>query len=179
MRCPKLKSSCGRGSRGVSWRAAKFRRQYSVGSFVIDFYSPEVRLGVELDGDSHFREGANAYDERRTRFITSFGIRIMRFLNADVDENLDGVLETIGQAVLERRALFAASHPPAQTPLAPLVKGGKGEEPRPGARQRPSPAKARRRELPRSRAARPGVRALSRTFPPLPFPPLRRGGQGG
>ena len=70
--------------KGRQLAGCKFRRQYSVGSFVIDFYSPEVKLGIELDGDSHFQEGARAYDERRTEFINSFGIRIMRFLNADV-----------------------------------------------------------------------------------------------
>ena len=81
----------------------KFRRQYSVGSFVIDFYSVEVKLGIELDGDSHFRAGAREYDHERQRFIESFGIRIVRVLNTEVYENLDGVLEMIGREVLDRR----------------------------------------------------------------------------
>jgi very-short-patch-repair endonuclease len=82
---------------------SKFRRQYSAGSFVIDFFSVEIKLGIELDGDSHFRAGAPEYDHERQRFIESFGIRIVRVLNTEVYENLDGVLEMIGREVLNRR----------------------------------------------------------------------------
>ena len=82
----------------------KFRRQYSVGSYVIDFFSAEIRLGIELDGDSHFESGAPEYDQRRQQFIESFGIRTIRILNEDVYENLDRVLEMIGREVVSRRA---------------------------------------------------------------------------
>jgi very-short-patch-repair endonuclease len=81
----------------------KFRRQYSVGSFTIDFYSVEVKLGIELDGDSHFQPGAAEYDRKRQQFIESFGIRILRILITDIYENLDGVLEMIGREILETR----------------------------------------------------------------------------
>ena len=81
----------------------KFRRQYSVGSFVIDFFSVEIKLGIELDGDSHFHPGAPEYDQKRQQFIESFGIRIVRILNTEVYENLDWVLEMIGREVLNRR----------------------------------------------------------------------------
>ena len=90
--------------KGRQLLGCKFRRQHSVGAFVIDFYSPEIRLAIELDGDSHFREGAREYDEQRTQFIERFGIGIVRILNSDVCDNLDGVLEMIGNEVLNRRA---------------------------------------------------------------------------
>ena len=117
--------------KGRQLLGCKFRRQYSVGPFVMDFYSPEIKLGIELDGDSHFREGARAYDERRDVFIRSFGIEIMRFLNTDIDENLDGVLEVIGRMIVDRRAMGvgrngesgAAFLPEQRSP--PLAKGGK------------------------------------------------------
>jgi very-short-patch-repair endonuclease len=89
--------------KGRQLLGCKFRRQFSVGAFVMDFYSPEIRLAVELDGDSHFREGAREYDQQRTQFIERFGIRVMRILNSDVYENLGGVLEMIGNEVLKRR----------------------------------------------------------------------------
>ena len=89
--------------KGRQLLGCKFRRQHSVGAFVIDFYSPEIRLAIELDGDSHFREGAREYDQQRTQFIERFGIRVMRILNSDVYENLGGVLEMIGNEVLKRR----------------------------------------------------------------------------
>ena len=82
--------------KGRQLLGCKFRRQYSVGPFVMDFDAPEITFGIELDGDSHFQEGARAYDEKRTAFISSFGIQIMRILNADIDDNIEGVLETIG-----------------------------------------------------------------------------------
>ena len=70
---------------------------------MIDFFSVEIKLGIELDGDSHFQPVAPEYDRKRQQFIESFGIRIVRILNTEVDENLDGVLERIGREVLERR----------------------------------------------------------------------------
>jgi very-short-patch-repair endonuclease len=89
--------------KGRQLLGCKFRRQYSVGSFVIDFFSVEIKLGIELDGDSHFQPGAPGYDRKRQQFIESFGIRIVRILNTEVDENLDGVLEMIEREVLKRR----------------------------------------------------------------------------
>jgi len=94
----------------------KFRRQYSVGAFVIDFYAPEVKLGIELDGDSHFQAGAHEYDRGRQAFIESFGIRIMRFVNSEIYDNLDGVLEAIGREVLMRRAARASPAPARRSP---------------------------------------------------------------
>ena len=84
----------------------KFRRQYSVGTFMIDFCSVEIKLGIELDGGSHFHDRAQKYDQKRQKLIESFGIKIIRFLNDDVDEGLNGVLESIGREIVERRRLF-------------------------------------------------------------------------
>jgi very-short-patch-repair endonuclease len=88
--------------KGRQLLGCKFRRQYSVGSFVLDFFSVEVKLGIELDGDSRFQPGAREYNLSRQRFIESFGIKVVRILNIDVFENLDGVLEMIGREVVER-----------------------------------------------------------------------------
>ena len=44
--------------KGRQLLGCKFRRQHGIGTFVVDFYSPEIRLAIELDGDSHFRDGA-------------------------------------------------------------------------------------------------------------------------
>jgi len=73
----------------------KFRRQHSVGPYVLDFYCPRERLAVELDGAAHDHEQAAARDEARTRYIESLGIKVMRFENRDVMENLEGVLQAI------------------------------------------------------------------------------------
>jgi very-short-patch-repair endonuclease len=89
--------------KGRQLLGCKFRRQYSVGSFVIDFFSVEIKLGIEIDGDSHFQTDAPEYDRKREQFIACFGIRIVRILNADIYDNLDGVLEMIGREILARR----------------------------------------------------------------------------
>jgi very-short-patch-repair endonuclease len=89
--------------KGRQMLGCKFRRQHGVGAFAIDFYSAEIKLAIELDGDSHFQEGARQYDQERQKFIESFGIKIVRFLNSDIYENLDGVLEAIGHEIVERR----------------------------------------------------------------------------
>ena len=89
--------------KGRQLLGCKFRRQYSVGSFVVDFFSPEVKLGIELDGDSHFQVGAAEYDQKRQQFVESFGIKILRFLNTEVYDNLDGVLEVIGEEIIRQR----------------------------------------------------------------------------
>ncbi|PMB00936.1 hypothetical protein CEN49_04055 [Fischerella thermalis CCMEE 5273] len=81
----------------------KFRRQYSVAEFVIDFYSPELKLAIEIDGDSHFQNGAAEYDKERQVFIESTGIRFIRFTNDDVYNNLSGVLEYIAQNIRDLR----------------------------------------------------------------------------
>jgi very-short-patch-repair endonuclease len=73
----------------------KFRRQHSVGRYILDFYCPSQRLAIELDGDSHFTEEAIEYDRERTVFLNALNIRVLRFLNTDVHENLDAVYERI------------------------------------------------------------------------------------
>ncbi len=73
----------------------KFRRQYPVGRFILDFYCHEARLAVELDGGQHDEESNIVYDEKRTRLIEAEGVTVLRFWNSDVFENLQGVLETI------------------------------------------------------------------------------------
>jgi very-short-patch-repair endonuclease len=73
----------------------KFRRQYSVGSYVIDFYCPELKVAIEIDGTSHFKEGAEYYDSNRQESIEQLGIKFLRFNNKEVHKNLNGVLEVI------------------------------------------------------------------------------------
>lgn len=73
----------------------RFRRQYSAGPYCIDFYCPEARLAIEVDGESHYTPDATRHDQERQRFIETFGFQFLRFTNVEVYDNLDGVLETI------------------------------------------------------------------------------------
>jgi very-short-patch-repair endonuclease len=89
--------------KGRQLLGCKFRRQHGVGAFVLDFYAAEITLGIEIDGDSHFREGAAEYDQRRSSFLEKFKIDLIRILNTDVYDNMDGVLEMLGREIVARR----------------------------------------------------------------------------
>ena len=73
----------------------KFRRQYGVGPFILDFYCPECRIAIELDGASHFPSGGNEYDVRRTKYLNRRGIRVIRFENRILFEDPESVVKTI------------------------------------------------------------------------------------
>ena len=95
----------------------KFRNQYSVDRFVLDFYSPEIKLAIEIDGESHFQEGVAQYDQERQIFIESAGIKFLRFTNKDVYENLNSVLETIAYRIRDLRGCYLSDRLPPQLPL--------------------------------------------------------------
>ena len=75
----------------------KFRRQFSIENFVLDFYSPEIKLGIEIDGDSHFISEENILKDRNRDNILfkKHNIKILRFTNIDVRDNLIGCLEKL------------------------------------------------------------------------------------
>ncbi len=96
----------------------KFRNQYSVDRFVLDFYSPEIKLTIEIDGESHFQQGVAQYDKERQVFIELAGIKFLRFTNQDVYDNLNGVLETIAYKNPELREYsFCDRFYPPQPPM--------------------------------------------------------------
>ena len=74
-----------------SWTAKldgkKFRRQHSIGPYIVDFYCPECRVIVELDGEVHEDVLAREGDERRSKYIENLGIRVIRFENRQVFED--------------------------------------------------------------------------------------------
>lgn len=77
----------------------RFRRQYGVGRYILDFYSREQRLAIEVDGDIHGVESVKLNDEIRQQWIESVGIRMLRFTNDEVLCNIEGVLEAITDAI--------------------------------------------------------------------------------
>lgn len=98
----------------------KFRRQFGVGPYVLDFYCPALRLAIELDGVAHDTPEAVLYDKERTAWLTGeFGIRVLRFRNERLFETPDGVIEEIKKVVEE---LGGPSQTP--TPTLPLSTGG-------------------------------------------------------
>ena len=80
----------------------KFRRQHSIDNFVLDFFCPEGRLAIEIDGDSHYGEGHQNDDAVRQQQIESHGITIIRFTNTEIYDSLDGVVDTISRQLTGR-----------------------------------------------------------------------------
>jgi very-short-patch-repair endonuclease len=79
----------------------RFLRQFSIGHFVVDFYCPKYKLGIELDGAGHFTEAGREKDNKRTGFLNSQGIRIIRFENFEVFEFPERTLEEIKRNLRE------------------------------------------------------------------------------
>ncbi|HEX6036442.1 endonuclease domain-containing protein [Longimicrobium sp.] len=79
--------------RGEKVGGLRFRRQHAVGPFILDFYCPSARLGIELDGPIH--EAQRELDQARTEALETQGIRIIRFPNERVMADLESVLQDI------------------------------------------------------------------------------------
>jgi very-short-patch-repair endonuclease len=102
-----------------------FRRQHSTGPYVLDFYCPELQMAVELDGGQHGFSAARARDRRRTKWLASKGITVLRFRNNDVIENLEGVWSEIVRVAESLRLRNATPSRLATRADLPLSGGGK------------------------------------------------------
>lgn len=85
--------------RNRQYRGLKFRRQYSIGWYILDFYCPALRLAIEIDGESHLARGRDIRDEQRQQWIERLGITVVRFLSSDVINNFDGVIERLDEVI--------------------------------------------------------------------------------
>lgn len=73
----------------------RFLRQYSVGPYILDFYCPKIRFGIELDGNLHKERENEIYDQDREKFLKNLDIEIIRFWNDEILNNLVGTLDKI------------------------------------------------------------------------------------
>ncbi len=74
---------------------AKFRRQHSIGNYILDFYCKSHLLAIELDGANHFTEAGLTNDKKRDEYLNSLGIRVIRIENKHVFERTDYVIRLI------------------------------------------------------------------------------------
>jgi very-short-patch-repair endonuclease len=96
----------------------KFRRQHGVEPFVVDFYCPDVKLVIEVDGATHITDEELTKDRMRQKAIEGLGLTVFRCTNRDVFDNLDGVLLAIAEKLQELNAKQPA--PPLGKPAPPL-----------------------------------------------------------
>jgi very-short-patch-repair endonuclease len=77
----------------------KFRRQYSVDQFVIDFYCPKLKLAVEIDGNVHDQPDQKEYDIKRQEYLESFGIVFIRITNEELLGNPNMAFDRIEEVI--------------------------------------------------------------------------------
>jgi very-short-patch-repair endonuclease len=73
----------------------QFYRQKIIGKYIVDFYCPRGNLVIELEGGQHYSETGKAKDRARDDVLTGMGIKVLRFFDTDVFENIGGVMEGI------------------------------------------------------------------------------------
>ncbi|MCB1776936.1 MAG: endonuclease domain-containing protein [Candidatus Competibacteraceae bacterium] len=83
----------------------QFYRQKPIGNYIADFYAPKVSLVVEVDGSQHLEPEQVDHDQQRTAFLESQGLRVLRFDNREVLQELDGVMEVIYRAMIDAGGL--------------------------------------------------------------------------
>ena len=88
--------------RNNKFQNLKFKRQYPIGKYIVDFVVIEKMLVIELDGGGHNTNKQQNYDEERTQYLTSRGFKILRFWNDEIDKNIEGVFEKISN-VLQKK----------------------------------------------------------------------------
>lgn len=71
----------------------RFKRQYSIVNYVVDFYCPSLKLAIELDGQNHANK--QEYDKYRTKLLNAYGINEIRFWNYEIANNIEKVLAEI------------------------------------------------------------------------------------
>jgi very-short-patch-repair endonuclease len=89
--------------RGKKVINTKFKRQYSVDRYVLDFYCPEFKLVIELDGEVHNDKYVSDNDRVRTEFLNSFNMKVLRFKNEEIFNSLEIVLNKIKSEILKMR----------------------------------------------------------------------------
>jgi len=83
---------------------ARFRRQYGIGSYVVDFCSPRIKLIIELDGGIHDEYNQRDYDIDRQENIEEIGFDILRFTNEEINNNMDRVINKIKKHISDKSA---------------------------------------------------------------------------
>jgi len=81
--------------RGKKLGGYKFRNQHPVAKFILDFYCHSKKLGIEIDGEVHNMKRQKFYDEDRTEILNDFGIKILRFTNKEVEQDIEKVKKEI------------------------------------------------------------------------------------
>jgi len=92
----------------------KFRRQHSIGPYIVDFYCPSLKLVIEIDGDIHVFDKNIKKDLVRQNYLENIGLRVVRYNNIEVLNNIESVFNDLFDKINNL------------TPALPLLRGGSG-----------------------------------------------------
>lgn len=82
----------------------RFSRQKVLGQYIVDFYSAEAKIVIELDSSQHYSVDNMRNDEERCAFLENYGLRVIRIPNDEINGNFDGVCEHIDDEVKQSRS---------------------------------------------------------------------------
>lgn len=82
----------------------KIYKQRIIGSFIVDFYCAQAKLVIEIDGSQHYDRNGIAYDAERTAYLESFGLKVLRYSNREIDREFPEVCQQIDTIIKERQA---------------------------------------------------------------------------
>ncbi|MBL7069066.1 MAG: endonuclease domain-containing protein [Candidatus Omnitrophica bacterium] len=82
---------------------AKFRRQFPINGYILDFYCPEYQLGIEADGGGHYEDKGKKRDRLRTGELSKLGIEIIRFSDSEILKEIKEVCEVIYNTIMSKR----------------------------------------------------------------------------
>ena len=77
----------------------KFRRQHSIGGYILDFYCPLKKLAIEIDGPQHFKKENKEYDKVRSDYLAGLNIKVLRFTNSQISSETEKVMGKIKKAL--------------------------------------------------------------------------------
>ena len=80
----------------------QWNRQKIIGNYIVDFYCKRADLVIEIDGAQHYEEENMEYDQRRTEYLKTLNIEVLRFTNADIKKRLRYVCDAVDMAVKKR-----------------------------------------------------------------------------
>ena len=81
---------------------AKIYKQRIIGSYIVDFYCASAKLIIEVDGTQHFEQQGLAADHKRTAYLESLGLQVVRYSNREIDREFPAVCEHIDRIIRQR-----------------------------------------------------------------------------
>ena len=77
----------------------KFRRQFPIGKYILDFYCPQIKLNIELDGGQHYTDEGRKRDQERDQYLKTMSVEVLRFPDNEIFQNNNGVLSMIYEKI--------------------------------------------------------------------------------